>query len=30
MNKIDKLNSCTTTVGNKVKETIAEYLKEYC
>ena len=28
MNKIDKLNSCTTTVGNKVRETIAEYLKE--
>ena len=28
MNKIDKLNSYTTTVGNKVRETITEHFKE--
>ena len=28
VNKIDKLNSYTTTVGNKVRETITEHFKE--
>ena len=28
VNKIDKLNSYTTTVGSKVRETITDYFKE--